>query len=313
MTVLAFVTSADEAAPLALWGARFARARQADLCLCIPRAADAVTELDELGNVQEGLDHTLAEALREAARELTPKPRLTTLAAPTRVDAALSATTALKAKLVIVGTFRTKTPKGDHPPLGTTLLELAPCDTMLLRAPLESGARCERVLVPAAGGPHARVALKLIDDLANVEPVSLTALFVEPEGGEDDEAVGDARLRRSLERAKVNPDAEHVEREVIVSDEVSATISRVAGEGYDLMLVGASERSRVRNWLFGAIPEKILAGPEGIPSSAGSPTASRSWTARSASPSSTSSRPVPRAGSTSWPSRRSPPASRRWG
>ncbi len=135
---------------------------------------------------------------------------------------------------------------------------------MLLRAGRDAHARCERLLAPVAGGPHARAALRWLLPLARHTGARLTVLHVQPEGAVEAQSVGRERLMRELARAGLDPADPALEPRVEVTDAVLRTISRVAAEGYDLLVVGASERSRVRNWLFGAIPEQLLDGPEAL-------------------------------------------------
>lgn len=169
------------------------------------------------------------------------------------------------ATLVVVGRHDSLASQGLETDLGALVMEHATCDAMLMRAASHSGQRCAKVLIPAAGGPHAPVALRLAEGLTR-EGAEVHPLFVEQEGGEEDESreVGARRLAKVLAEADLDPDEELIQPRVELGDDPTKVIGTCAQEGYDLVLVGASNQGFMQRLLFRTIPENLLAGDEAV-------------------------------------------------
>ncbi|MGE0712679.1 MAG: DUF389 domain-containing protein [Planctomycetota bacterium] len=188
---------------------------------------------------------------------------------PDSVQVVLRELRAVKATLLVVGKherFRSGRAGEEDLDPGPALLEASPIDTMLLRAGPESGRKCDRVLVPAAGGPHAQVALGLAAGLAESDQCLVTPLFVEPVAGDEAAArqVGEEQLGRVLRAARIKPDQAGVFPEVVLADSPMEGIQRAATEvPRDLVLVGASDLGFVRRVLFGSVPDRLIEGREG--------------------------------------------------
>jgi nucleotide-binding universal stress UspA family protein len=159
----------------------------------------------------------------------------------------------------------------------------AQCDVAVLRD--RGMGDIKRALVPAGGGPHARLALRLAWDIVRAEGGSLTALRILPEAGEVDMEVEMDVLRQLVEDALGGLPEEvtfSLKRNDSVVEgilaEASSSLRRersgersaepsaqVAGRaGYDLIAIGASEEWFLRNLLFGSIPDRIA---DGVPCS----------------------------------------------
>ena len=166
-----------------------------------------------------------------------------------------------KASLVVVGRGDKLSSQGLENDLGSLVMEHAPCDAMLIRASGFSGQRCGRVLIPAAGGPHAPVALGLARGLTRTG-TEVHPLFVEQEGGDESESreVGRRRLAKVLADSGVDQDSSSIQPRVELGDNPTKVIGGCAQEGYDLVLVGASNRGFIQRLLFKAVPEALLAG-----------------------------------------------------
>lgn len=142
----------------------------------------------------------------------------------------------------------------------------APCDVAVLR---DRGVGViKRVLVPAGSGPHARLALRLAWDIARAGGGFLTALriisktdeidmevemdvlrqFVEDElGGIPEKVI--CRLKRS------DSPLDGILEETLSSVEPSTQAANQ--EGYDLVVIGASEEWFLKGMLFGSITDRI--------------------------------------------------------
>jgi nucleotide-binding universal stress UspA family protein len=121
-----------------------------------------------------------------------------------------------------------------------------------------------RILVPTAGGPHAKLGLRVAQDLATDCGASVTAMTVQV--GRGHSAARSEFDHESLEFFQGL--AEEYSREALrdagVDAEISAVIDSDVGEAivkaasdYDLVVIGASNEWRLRQWLFGSLPDKV--------------------------------------------------------
>jgi len=133
----------------------------------------------------------------------------------------------------------------------------AKCDVAVLRDRGVGEGRIGRVLVPVGGGPHARLALRLGWDIVRVEGGSLTALRILPESDEVDMEIEMEVLRQTVEDV-LGERAPQVNLSVKRDDSVEQGILKTsAQEGYDLIVIGASEEWFLRALLFGTIPDRV--------------------------------------------------------
>jgi APA family basic amino acid/polyamine antiporter len=138
----------------------------------------------------------------------------------------------------------------------------AQCDVAVLRD--RGMGDIKRVLVPAGGGPHARLALRLAWDIVRAKGGSLTTLRILPEAGEVEMEVEMDVLRQLVEDALGGIPEEvtfSLKRNDSVVEGILAESAQVADQaGYDLIAIGASEEWFLRNLLFGSIPDRIADG-----------------------------------------------------
>ncbi len=155
-------------------------------------------------------------------------------------------------------------PGGGRYLLGRTLdpvVQQAACDVAVVRAgsgkPLEGDQleRVERVLVPAAGGPNAGLAIDLALSLSpEVQVVALN--IARAVQGEVGLSVSEERLADILVPWAEEP---RVEGKVVQAGSVVQGILAEAARGYDLVMVGASQESYLDRVLFGNIPQTVAA------------------------------------------------------
>jgi len=112
----------------------------------------------------------------------------------------------------------------------------------------------KRLLLPTAGGEHARCAEAYAADIAASQDGSLTLCSVMPPTTHRPELVAeDDRLRKARSRMRQLKD---VKTEVLLENSPVAGIIKEADD-YDAVIVGASEQSFSSKVLFGSIPERI--------------------------------------------------------
>jgi uncharacterized hydrophobic protein (TIGR00271 family) len=140
--------------------------------------------------------------------------------------------------------------------LGSTLdpvTRYAPCHVVVARA---SGlGPVQRVLVPMAGGPNAGLAVELALRLS--PDAQVTALNIVREAtGSLGVAAGREQLTRALEPWEGNP---RIAAQVVRASGVIDGILSEAAQGYDALLIGASNESYIDRSLFGSVPQAVAA------------------------------------------------------
>ncbi len=113
----------------------------------------------------------------------------------------------------------------------------------------------DNILVPTSGGPNSAYALGLLLPLA--PEVKITALYVASERyGENSEGLGHARLRQTLDFVEAG---DKIESKLVAYESVTDGIISETDDSCDLIVIGASEESRIDQILFGNIPETVIA------------------------------------------------------
>jgi amino acid transporter/nucleotide-binding universal stress UspA family protein len=136
-----------------------------------------------------------------------------------------------------------------------TVLEAVRCDVAVLRE--RDLAEVRRVLVPAGGGPHARLGLRLAADIARSDEAELTVFrVVRP--GEDLNMEAEMRgLRRLAEDILGGPDYRVRTRIAVHRSVVEGILEEACSGGYDLLVIGASNEWAVKSLLVGAVPDAV--------------------------------------------------------
>jgi glucosyl-3-phosphoglycerate synthase len=137
------------------------------------------------------------------------------------------------------------------------LVEDPPCDLALVKKGKAPDVRS--VLVPIRGGPHARLALKVAEALAERYGAALTLLHVDVPLW--------SRTRRVLEDQFFDAVRDRVTypitQEVRVdASSVEEAIMRI-GEENDLIVMGASARDESSSYLLGRLPERVARKVDG--------------------------------------------------
>jgi len=127
-------------------------------------------------------------------------------------------------------------------------------DIMLIK--LVDGAPLNRILLPSAGGEHARLAEAYAAAILRERGGSLTVCGVAPPDAAEDRVVQvTARLAESVERIRQRNGFD-VDMKVIRHRSVPAGVIEES-DNYDAVMVGAAGGSMYQNILFGTIPEVI--------------------------------------------------------
>lgn len=120
---------------------------------------------------------------------------------------------------------------------------------------IHPGHRIDRVLVTAGGGINARFAIELAARIADDDEGQVTLMRVlAPEQAERCEPLCDELTGVAAEVLGTDYAVTVI---TPISESVVDAVLAEASQGYDLLVVGASEQRPLRNWLFGALPDMI--------------------------------------------------------
>jgi nucleotide-binding universal stress UspA family protein len=112
------------------------------------------------------------------------------------------------------------------------------------------------ILVPVAGGPNSRLAVKMAADMAQAGeggPARVILLHVIPlRASTGDQVRAEQALSASLEGIEY----QHLEKRIVEGTDVVETVLAQA-EGHSLVVVGATQEPLFKNLLMGNIPEQI--------------------------------------------------------
>lgn len=288
MAILAVITDESKAAAMTRWACQFAHAENLPLSIIYAAEQPAPAEKEEedsedpvLRTIRRTLEEVHCGPGDDAVEEVCelvdgsqlPDPEVAAdepeaavvrrLSGGDRRAAIMEEIAARKPKLLIVGKHVSAKSEDANALLARYLFENAACDTLLLRPAETDGSDCDRILVPTAGGPHSRLALRLASRVVQINDGSVTPLYVEPDTGEVASEVGQRVLAGLMKDAAVEP-GPHVKPMVVVANDVNAGIREAASHEHDLLLIGDSDIGRVRRRLFGTVPERLLSGKCGM-------------------------------------------------
>jgi amino acid transporter/nucleotide-binding universal stress UspA family protein len=136
-----------------------------------------------------------------------------------------------------------------------TILQEARCDIAVLRERHLN--RVQRILVPAGGGPHARLGLRLATEVARSDEAQLTLLRVARPSENLDVEAEMRGLNHLAEEVLGSPDP-RVQARILIREDVLDGILEEAQQGeYDLLVIGASEEWTIKSLLVGALPDTV--------------------------------------------------------
>lgn len=134
------------------------------------------------------------------------------------------------------------------------IVDNPPTDVVVVRYRKRRPVR--KILVPVSGGPNSRRALKLAVSMAKAGedgPAKITVLHVLPFGASNAEQV---RGSHAIEYTLEGIDYEKMKMNLVQGADLVTTILEQS-EGYDLLVVGATEEPLFKNLLVGTVPERI--------------------------------------------------------
>jgi uncharacterized hydrophobic protein (TIGR00271 family) len=139
-------------------------------------------------------------------------------------------------------------------PIIDTVIHHAPCDVTVAKG--REWENVDRILVPTAGGPNAPIAARLAWLISEIYGARVTALNVQL--GRATHERMEENQRRIAQTLSGLEFSHPPEQKVVIAGSVVEGIVREA-EGYDLVLLGASEQGLFDQFVFGSIPQQIAA------------------------------------------------------
>jgi CIC family chloride channel protein len=144
-----------------------------------------------------------------------------------------------------------------------TIIRQATCDVVLVKfGNIYDSHHFNRWLVPMAGGPNAKMAIKLLPalvTLGNDPQIRLTQVFKLSEFTPDMTVLEEST--RQLMRHR-NLQSTVVAAPVQANSVCQGVINLVKTEGYDVVVLGASREGLLQQAIQGNIPETIASGVE---------------------------------------------------
>lgn len=147
--------------------------------------------------------------------------------------------------------------KGEDRIFGETIEELLktpPCNVAVVKQ--RGLGRIQRILLPARGGPHAELALRIAVSISGRFESAVTVLHVEPEGQFEEALHGEEAFAEFARHCQEVCRARLIS---VASDSIVEAILEEARK-HELVIMGATEHPETSGqYLFGQIPEEVVA------------------------------------------------------
>jgi uncharacterized hydrophobic protein (TIGR00271 family) len=245
--ILVPLANPDTAAVLLSVAAAMAAVEHGRVVGLVVMIGEAIAEKDRAHNLE--IEQILAATVESSGVEMEFLIREAPSVARGILDTALE----VGADLLLLGARRTS--RG-HVVLGSvvdSVLDTAPCDAAVLRTP-QSGkvASPTRIVVPVDGSTQSRAAAQLGVILGTAFSVSVEVMHVQASG--DSRALGLGEVELSLDGVD---GADQAIRTVVNAPSAASGILGHISES-DLVVMGASSRNQVAQWLFGNTSLDVL-------------------------------------------------------
>jgi Kef-type K+ transport system membrane component KefB len=128
--------------------------------------------------------------------------------------------------------------------------------------------RIRRVLIPTQGGPNITLAAQLMSHLAHQNPLEITVLFAKSDKKPKQKSANAAAtaVKDSIAESAIAaveqefrlPEATLLQTKVESGNNKAEVILKEARKGYDLIVIGATERQRARGALFSLLVDRVV-------------------------------------------------------
>lgn len=157
--------------------------------------------------------------------------------------------------LLIAGKHSANLLTGQQKIVVRSLFENVPCRMLTLRFEEDAVFNSPKILLPTAGGPHAKEGVRILEKLAQ-NNLETEVLYVENPIGSLSKEVGEKILSELIEKSAIK-NKEIISKKVIVSSKIVKSIVKHSEE-FDLVIIGSPCSGSVRQKLFGNVPDSVL-------------------------------------------------------
>lgn len=267
MSVAVLITDPSQPAQLIPWGAKFARARETDLVVIIPRRGSGAKEWSDVDITQD--DSNIVKAIAGVAdvQQLTTSAgggllSVRQLTAKNPGWELVEEVHGLHITLLIIPSASVSKSQDHREDWQRNLFRNAPCDTMYLRDDAHQDFDEMRVVVAVTGQDNDPIAVKYAENLATQHQGVSTAVYVGPDVDEVSADVGYRVLDRVVVEA-LGSLSTHVQRRVVLADSLLAGIHDFDVSSTDLLLFGGRWQRDARRILDGNLFPGVA--PETVP------------------------------------------------
>ncbi|MBW4627078.1 MAG: cation:proton antiporter [Brasilonema octagenarum HA4186-MV1] len=124
--------------------------------------------------------------------------------------------------------------------------------------------RIRRVLMPTQGGPNVKLAAQLVSHLAHQNPVEVTILFAKSDKKAKTKSANAVKDTTAETAIATVTEKFHLPAESLLETKVESgsnkaeVILKEACKGYDLIVIGATERQRSKGALFNLLVDRVV-------------------------------------------------------
>jgi uncharacterized hydrophobic protein (TIGR00271 family) len=244
-------------------------ASEARLRSAVRQTADAV--LGEEGWEPEPVDAPAKEPSTESGDKQAPEEQgppvvcLRRLSSAQPVDALMELVHRYEPRALVAIHTRLEGPETETSRRRRRILGEVACEVILVRLGREgAGPRAGGPLATVARGLHCKAALSLANAIAEREGKPLTALYVEPDVGEDAQGVGNRILDRIVTRALGSPGADVVRRVRVEPQTHVGILEEWRESPHELLVMGSSKAGGLGKRLRGTVPQRVLRADEDL-------------------------------------------------
>ena len=140
--------------------------------------------------------------------------------------------------------------------LGSTVDDVvreAEADVFVERIGEQAGTDVESILVPTAGGPHAELAGEIAGAIARSEDATCTVIHVVPPNADKDDR---ASAQSMIDETMAAIGQSSIETEIVEAEDVAERLLHESAD-HDITIIGATRHGRLRQIVFGALPETV--------------------------------------------------------
>lgn len=259
MTTILIATQQDELNNLLPWAAHIATSRKSNLTLLLTQRRKGDTRLSELSEKANAEEAELSTAARAAIQRLHATRsadkakvlpiKLWQIAGARWSDDLAITLPELNPTLLIVPAPTISKDQSARDDWQTSLLSDVDCDVILMRNDHVSVDQHLRAAVFVTENTDNEAALNCVSKLVKSVGGAATAVYVEPNVGDDAASVGRHQLRSELKRSLRTSERDLFRHRVIVTGSIEEAFREISPSDFDILLMGTRDLAKMRRFL----------------------------------------------------------------